>query len=51
MRTASHLEWIDDMRSDMSDEELQRRETKEDIVWSVCLVLGCVLLLGAAWLS
>jgi hypothetical protein len=35
----------------LSDEELQRREAKEDVWWKLCLVLGCALLLGAVWLS
>jgi hypothetical protein len=53
MRTRTYFDLVADMPTppDMSDEELDRREAKEDVWWGVCLILGCALLLGAAWLS
>ena len=35
----------------LSDEEFAQTEGREDTYWRIAFVLGCVLLLGAVWLS
>ena len=35
----------------LSDEELRQTEIKEDACWRIAFLLGCAVLLGAAWLS
>jgi hypothetical protein len=37
--------------SELSDEDLEQTDAHEDFWWRICLVVGCVLVLGAAWLS
>jgi hypothetical protein len=33
------------------EEDLQRKEAREDFWWGLSIVIGCAALLGAAWLS